>query len=308
VIEHEYFDFDVAHEAALSLHEALMHDRYDGVATAEALAGALNRDLYAATRDKHLVVSVLYRAPRSKAEARGRADEARAVALRRSNHGVRQVEILPGDVGYLDLSAFYRPEEARDTLSAAMHLLKNTDALIIDMRNNTGGSPSTVALLVSYMFNQPGLPLFDIVHRPPEPTDHYYTEPTILPDSNSKRPVYVLTAARTFSAGEGFAFILEERHRAEVIGETTAGAANPGRPYPINDLFSIVVPNGRIRSAISSSNWEGMGVTPDVHVAAAEAFRAAYRRALGQLLNAQPAGEWQDALKQVLRHADSLSP
>jgi C-terminal processing protease CtpA/Prc len=72
------------------------------------------------------------------------------------------------------------------------------------------------------------------------------------------------TSSRTFSASEGVAYLLQERHRAEVVGEVTAGAANPGRPYPVNDRFSASVPNGRVKSAIGRGNWEGSGVTPDV--------------------------------------------
>jgi C-terminal processing protease CtpA/Prc len=48
------------------------------------------------------------------------------------------------------------------------------------------------------------------------------------------------------------------------VGERTAGAANPGRPFPVNDHFEVAVPTGKVVSAIRGGNWEGSGVTPDV--------------------------------------------
>jgi C-terminal processing protease CtpA/Prc len=75
------------------------------------------------------------------------------------------------------------------------------------------------------------------------------------------------------------AFLLQERQRAQVIGEKTAGAANPGKPYPVNDVFEVTVPNGHIRSAIKHSNWEGDGVTPDVSAPATSALDIALARA-----------------------------
>jgi CubicO group peptidase (beta-lactamase class C family) len=89
----------------------------------------------------------------------------------------------------------------------------------------------------------------------------------------------VLTSARTFSAGEGFAFLLQERRRAEVIGERTAGAANPGAPHRVQASFEVTVPTSRVRSAVSGRNWEGTGVTPDVPVAESEALTVALARA-----------------------------
>jgi retinol-binding protein 3 len=102
-----------------------------------------------------------------------------------------------------------------------------------------------------------GLPLWDIAHRPPEAPEHYATVTVSRHDAT--RPVYVLTSSQTFSGGEGLAFILQERHRAEIVGEVTAGAANAGRPYRINARFSVTIPNGQVKSAVSGGNWEGAG-------------------------------------------------
>ena len=149
----EYFDPVVASRAALRLREEPRLLRYSALATKRELASALTRDLFDVTHDKHLVVSM--RAPASSV-----ASEPRDVHGRRENFGVREAAILAGNVGYLNLSSFYRADEARDALAAAMHLLARADALVVDMRENGGGAPDTVALLAAYLFDTPGKPLF----------------------------------------------------------------------------------------------------------------------------------------------------
>ena len=240
----------------------------------------------------------------SKASAAEPPDRSREARGRRENFGVQRVEILAGNVGYLNLTAYYRPDEVRDTLSAAMQTLQNADAIILDMRSNSGGSPETVALLVSYFFDAPQLPLFSVVDRLGGRRE-YFTEKTPPRERNELRPVYVLTSKRTFSAGEGTAFLLQERQRAEVIGETTAGAANPGKPFPINSRFEATVPNGKIEAAVTGGNWEGGGVKPDVAVPAADALRAAHARALRRLLKQPPNDADRGDLEKQLRSLEA---
>jgi C-terminal processing protease CtpA/Prc len=279
VVEREYFDQVVAVRTAEAVRAALAEGRYSDSATLEALAAALTRDLQRAASDLHLAVTVLpERAPTAPATADDRSERAR-----RENFGVQRVEILDGNIGYLNLTAFYRPSEAGETISAAMRFLRGADAVIVDLRDNGGGSPDTVALLASYFFETPGLPLFDILPRSGPPARYATMEPGVA-ERNASRPAYVLTSARTFSAGEGFAFLLQERGRAEVVGERTAGAANPGRAHPIEARLEVTIPNGRVRSAAGGGNWEGRGVEPDVAVPAGEAPGLARERARRALM------------------------
>ena len=300
IISREYFDRKVGSEVDAGLKQSLAAGRYTSATDDRMLASLINRDLYAVTHDKHLSMEALLDVPAQRERSASQADEVRATGVRRANAGVRRIEILTGNVGYFDLSNFFRPEEAGETVAAAMRLLSNVDALILDMRSNTGGSPGTVALLLSYLL-EPGMPLYDIVHREPFPSDHYVTESAPLPGRDVQRPVFVLTAKETFSAGEGLAFLLQERHRAEIVGEVTSGAANAGRAYRVNPRFSVTVPNGQVRSAIGGGNWEGAGVTPDVKTTAAEALKMAHARALRRLIDREPPGAWRDALQRALQ-------
>jgi hypothetical protein len=291
VVGREYFDIDVAARVSAMLRQRETAGVYDTARTPEALASMLTRDLFEFTHDKHLAVMVVPQTTESNGTVPD--TEGRAVRGRRENFGVVAADVLAGNVGYLHITTFYRVEEARDAIAAAMRLLERADALVIDLRDNVGGSPDTAALVAAYLFDSPDVPLFDIVSRDGEVT--HYATPAAEPH-NGTRPVYVLTSARSFSAGEGLAFLLQEQHRAIAVGERTAGAANPGRPYPAATGFDVVVPNGRVRAARSGGNWEGGGVVPDVAVTAADALTRAHELALRALIERTPNGPWRDRL------------
>ncbi|GHO77981.1 hypothetical protein KSD_57520 [Ktedonobacter sp. SOSP1-85] len=65
-----------------------------------------------------------------------------------------------------------------------------------------------------------------------------------------------------------------------MIGETTGGGAHAGLRYPISSHFEAFIPNMRAINPTSKTNWEGVGVQPDVPVAQADALEIAYQRAL----------------------------
>ncbi len=277
MLAREYRTAEDGERVGAMLRAAHASGAYDALDDPAALASRMTTDLATFSGDKHLAVLVT----RPEPSPAGTPAPSRRDAARRDNGGIRRVEILVGNVGYLDIRAFWRPEESDREIAAAMQLLANADGLIVDVRENGGGSPDSVAHLASYLFDGADVPLYEIVPRS-GPTVRYATRAVAAHDG--RRPVYVLTSTRSFSAGEGFAFLLQDRGRAEVIGEPTAGAANPGRPYPINALFEIVIPNGTLRTIPSGRNWEGAGVRPDVPTTATEAARVAHERALRRLL------------------------
>lgn len=274
VIAAEYFDAAVTERISSTLTAGRAAGDFARAQTPSELAQRLNDVLHGVTRDKHLRVQLADPSPRTAGGggAPNRRDQP-------TTAGFKRMEVLPGNIGLLEMTMFLRPAEHRTALAEAMKQLADADALIIDLRANGGGSPATVALLMSYLFDEPGLPLFDIIPRTGD-TDSYRTEPDASDvRRNGRRPIFALTSARTFSGGEGFAYLMQERKRAVVIGERTAGAANPGRAYPVNELFQITIPNGQIRSAINHSNWEGGGVAPDIAVPAAQALDVAIEHA-----------------------------
>ncbi len=268
---------------------------------APSLAEKLSAVLAETTHDKHLRVDVMPEMPGSaKAEAAEMME-----SFRYGNYGVTRVERLRGNIGLLELRQFAPVRQAGPVIAAAMTLLANTDALIIDLRRNGGGDPETVALLASYLFDKPTR-LIDIRWRAGNRLEQHWTSAKVAgPRYGQRRPVYVLTEHETFSAAEDFSYGMKARHRATVIGETTAGGAHPGDGFRISPELMVFIPTGRSVDFVDGGNWEGKGVTPDHAVPAAEAFTLAQRMALDQLLPAEKHPMKKGGLERALKALDA---
>lgn len=200
--------------------------------------------------------------------------------MRSTNFGVRKIEHLPFDIGYLGLDGFFRAKDAAETLAAAMTVLAHTDALIIDLRNNGGGDAATSTLLASYLLDK-RTHLGDFYYRKDNRIEQRWSM-DVVPGMRygQAKDVYLLTSKDSFSAAEDFAYALKNLKRATVVGETTGGGANAGEDVRLLPHFAAFMPLSRLISPITKSNWEGVGVTPDVPVCAADALRTAQRAIL----------------------------
>ena len=180
-----------------------------------------------------------------------------------------EVKRLDGNIGLIRLARFAPPDVFNPAADEAMRRLSDTKALIIDMQANGGGHPAAVAYLVSY-FVDSDVPIHinSLVWRN-RGTDTFRSEtfwssPTPL---RYLKPVYVLVGPNTYSAGEEFAYDLQVLKRATVVGTKTRGGANPGGLTDLGSNFFVVVPTGRAVNPITHTNWEGVGVLPDIQVA-----------------------------------------
>ena len=174
-------------------------------------------------------------------------------------------------------------------IGAKMTQIADAAAVLIDLRGNHGGDPATVAEIASYFFDEKPLHLQDIVHRDNGIVDRYMSLAK-LPGVRFGRtkPVYVLTSHETFSGGEDLAYTLQAHGRARVVGETTGGGAHPCRPFEIDPWFQVIVPYARSINPITKTNWEGVGVKPDIAVAADRALDEARGLALADLEQGAP--------------------
>ena len=122
--------------------------------------------------------------------------------------------------------------------------------------------------------------LNDFYSRPTNETRQSWTLPYVPGRRLTDTDVYILTSARTFSGAEEFTYNLKHLKRATVVGETTGGGAHTvGRTAhqrPVRDRGS----EGRPINAVTKTNWEGVGVEPDVKVPADSALNAAHLMAL----------------------------
>jgi hypothetical protein len=288
-IENSYVDAS----AGARIKAALARDRHalDETTSAQAFADQLSERIHSAVPDRHLHVEYspepLQLGALSEAE-RERNRQRDREAGERSNFGFERVERLPGNIGYIDLRRFSNPAWAGDTLAAAMTLVAHSDALIIDLRENTGGYPATAALLESYLFDG-RTHTVDIYWRDGDRTEQFWTQDSVSGSRfGQSKPVWLLTSTRTFSGAEGFAFDLKNLKRATVVGETTGGGANPGKFVALDEHFGLFVPTGRAVSPVTHGNWEGTGVEPDVKVEARLALATAQRLALEHLIAGAP--------------------
>ena len=274
---------DIAKKMEQSIRERVDKKEYDQITSAKQFATKLTDDLQAVSKDKHLRVRyssevIPERGPRREPSAE--EQEQRRRDLTYMNHGFSKVERLPGNIGYLEFLNFMDEELGADTVAAAMNFLKNSDALIIDMRRNGGGNPAMVALVCSYLFGPEPVHLNDLYWREGNRTDEFWTRKEVAGKRYLNKDVYVLTSNRTFSGAEEFSYNLKNLKRATIVGETTGGGAHPGGGFRISEHFQMFVPTGRAISPITKTNWEGTGVTPDVSVPADQALVVARLMAL----------------------------
>lgn len=266
--EHYVFP-DVAARMATAVREKLKRGEYDSLHAGPLFAQRLTADFRAVSNDKHLRVNFSPAQPGQTSNA--------GPSLAPANCGFVKTEIMPGNVGYLKFNVFANPDICAPTATAEMTKLAGVDALIIDLRENGGGSPGMVAHITSYLFSK-RVHLNDLWTRRTNETREFWTRPEVPgPKVRDDVPVYVLTAKRTFSGAEEFSYNLKNLKRATIVGEVTGGGAHPVRAHRIDDHFVIGVPFARAINPYSKTNWEGTGVEPDVKVPAAEAMDAALK-------------------------------
>ena len=280
-LDTRYFDAARGSALARTLRERSRAHAYDALASSAALADRLNADLETDGHDKHLHVEYSPDVfPLAIADAKPDPEQAafERAQLKRINYGFDSVQRLPFNIGYFKLDLLMPAADTEARFSAAMTLLQDTHALIIDLRENHGGDPATVALLCGYLFDQ-RTHLNDIWHRAGARTDEAWTSDRIAgPRYGAQREIVVLTSHETFSAGEDLAYALKTLHRATLVGEVTAGGAHPGDMHRLGDHFAAFIPDSRSISPITHADWEGVGVAPDVAVDADKALVEARKR------------------------------
>lgn len=288
---------EVAKKAETKIREYQKNGTYAKINDPKVLSKTLTSQLREIVKDKHL--SIWYRSVQNDTISQQKKERDRQRFISRVNRNFSKLDILEGNIGYIKIDGFGPADKVGAVCSGAMAFLANTDALIIDLRENHGGEPEMVQYLASYFFEGAPVHLNDLYFRKDNKTTEYWTIP--VPGQHYvNKPVYVLISEHTFSAGEELAYDLQTQKRATLIGEITGGGANPGDQVEIAPGFYAFIPNGRAINPITKTNWEGIGVTPDISKDAADALKAAHFLALQKLIDTAPDEEYKGYYKKNL--------
>lgn len=274
---------EVARKMEQAIRARQAKKEYDSITSGAELAKALTEHLRKVRNDSHLYVEyfaagIPYNSEKPPAAADIQQFRERG---RLRNYAYRKVEHLDGGIGLLQVDGFYPEEWAQDTIVAALGFLENSDAIILDLRQNHGGSGTT--LLCSYFFDQ-ATHLSDHYNRMENTTRQYWTYPIVPGKKLADKDLYILTSHETVSAPEALAFDMQLLKRAVIVGEATPGGANPTTIFRLTDNFSAAIPFARTVHPGVSPDTEGAGVKPDVAVPANQALLTAHLLALKKSL------------------------
>jgi len=285
--------------------------------SAEQFVRALTRDLQAISGDRHFRVEFSRQPINSNVPSSppavpltpwpaSEAYEARLRSLwREQNCTFVNVAVLPVNIGYVKFNGFPPPSLCGDTAAAAMRFVADSRALVIDLLDNGGGDPAMMTFIASYLFSEP-VHLNDLYEPRTKQTVQSWTLPFVSGPKFIGKSVFVVTSPRTFSAAEGFAYALQARKRAIVVGETTGGGAHAALPLRINSHFSVAVPFARTINPVTGSSWEGRGVQPDVRSAEPVAVHTAYRAALRELAQSLPPSDQRTTVEREIERLTRL--
>jgi DNA-binding MarR family transcriptional regulator len=305
-----------------TLRAELRGGAYERISTGESLAQRVTATLRRISNDRHLGVRygpspegagpVIRRAPPSSgtiqpAPATPQGAEPASPAPRRvrvpegAEYGFASAEVLPGNIGYLDLRGFSEAPEAMAVADSVMAIFANVKALIIDLGRNGGGGPQIVRYLSAYLFDKPTHLVSTFARGMDAPMERWTSErvgmrrsprdplaktgnrlPTETPWNarhRSKRlpgiPVYILTSRRTFSAAESFTFGLKANNRVTIVGERTGGGGHFGGFVSLPGGFYMFLPRGRTYDPRTNEGWEADGIKPDISVKYEDALKTA---------------------------------
>jgi hypothetical protein len=271
------------------LKRNLKQGAYAKYTSPREFASRLNDDIEGITHDKHFGIVYDPQQAAAMTEQAGNNTAFYTPQLvrqyRRMNYGFKELKILEGNVGYLDLRDFFPLKWSADPAVAAMNFLANCDAVIIDLRYNGGGEDQTVTFLLSYFLDASESTITFSTSYTRFDNSYYQsaTWPYVPGKTLYRMPLYLLISKTSFSGAEAFAFHLKNQKRATLVGETTRGGANPVEIQEIGGKYVIYIPSSKSVSSLTASDWEGVGVKPDIEAEAAEALTVAHLEAIKTL-------------------------
>jgi hypothetical protein len=259
--------------------------------SAESIADLMTTELNKIANDKHLSVHYDPQWVKELKEYQA-SDQDTAFADKRvlerptDNYGFKQVEMLEGNIGYVDIRSFADSHLGGATLESAMKFLQHADGIIIDLRNNFGGSPFMINTLASYFFDLDTVHLSTFESRGSGQLTQIqeWTSPYVPGPRFKDAPLYILTSQNSASAAEAFSYAMKNLGRATLVGEVTAGAGHGRNTEIVNDDYILSLPTTRGVDPRTNDSWEGKGVKPNIDTPSDNALNLAYADVLNTLI------------------------
>jgi C-terminal processing protease CtpA/Prc len=263
LLETKYVLPEMAKKYAVEFKKKYESGNYKSYTNSKEFADQVTADLISITNDKHIDLRVIESSDiGEKPESTLRHPVRYYLLGIKENKGFSKLEWIDGNIGYLDIRRFYYLTDIKDLVDAAMKFLSNANAIIIDLRENGGGSGD---YLSSYFLEYP-TQLNSWYYREDDFLEEYWISKETGIKPLTDVPLFLLTSKRTFSAAESFAYDMKVRKRAIIVGDSTKGGAHSVDLYKIDDQFEIYIPTSRAINPLTGENWEGTGVVPDISV------------------------------------------
>ncbi|RZJ91015.1 MAG: hypothetical protein EOO20_06460, partial [Chryseobacterium sp.] len=174
------------------------------------------------------------------------------------------------NIGYIKWNLCIANENAFKEFKKVLDTLANCSSLIFDLSENPGGDGASSAFINQFIYQDKSYQTLlrkkctrEKNWHQSEVAFNYIDGPKLF-----YKPIYIIASKNTFSAAEYFVLTAKEMKRAIILGETTAGAGNPGTSQGYhspntNTVFWLFIPNCQIITR-SGNSIEGVGVKPDV--------------------------------------------
>jgi carboxyl-terminal processing protease len=173
-----------------------------------------------------------------------------------------------GETGYIRLYVFSEVADEEFEQAVIDMLADGAERLVIDLRDNPGGLLDT-AIEVTSVFLDEGAVV--VTESPHDRHSYPVTGGAIVP---ADVEVYFLVNKASASASEVVSAVLQERHRATVVGENTFGKNTVQQRFGLSNGGALKLTIARWLTP-GGLDFGGVGVTPDVEMVLAGDLEAA---------------------------------
>lgn len=167
-------------------------------------------------------------------------------------------KVLENQIGYISISEFDSVTGAQFAKALKQLQKKSIEGLVVDLRNNPGGSLSTVCDILDSI-----LPKGLIVYT--KDKNGKKEEYTSDEKHRLNLPMSVLVNGQSASASEIFAGAVQDYGKAEIIGTQTYGKGVVQNLFDLKDGTCVKLTTSEYFTP-KGRNIDGKGITPDVKI------------------------------------------